>query len=62
MGTFFLQTNKRIDIYIVAGGDIGCPHLSLAGPRAATSGGKGAPITLTEFGFGGLNVARKKLL
>ena len=32
-GHFFLQTNKRVDIYIVAG-DIGCPPLSLASPRA----------------------------
>jgi len=51
---FYKQTNKRVDIYIVARGN--SPPFSRRPPF------KGAPITLTGFGFGGENVARKKLL
>ena len=54
-GHFFLQTNKLVtDIYIVARGN--SPPFSRRPPC------KGSPITLTGFGFGGENVARKKLL
>lgn len=46
-GHFFLQTNKRVDIYIVARGHWPTPSFSRKPPS------KGAPITLTGFGFGG---------